>query len=73
MERTRNWMAVLVSLLIVGGTAPALAGLDLLYTTGEPMPVLDSGTGAETNGRSEDDGGNGRGGDGTEAGTGLGA
>ena len=49
MERTRNWMAVLVSLLIVGGTAPALAGLDLLYTTGEPMPVLDSGTGAETN------------------------
>lgn len=49
MERTRNWMTVLVSLLTVCWAAPALAGLDLLYTTGEPMPVLDSGTGAETN------------------------
>lgn len=39
-------LAVLSSFL---GAAPLAVGIDLLYTTGEPTPVTDSATGADTN------------------------
>lgn len=50
MQRKRNWMGALASLSTVCGTAPALAGLDLLYTTGEPTPVTDIATGNPVDG-----------------------